>query len=237
MLGGRRPIRASGPRSLAALPSARGPHPSAFDPSLPCYDARVPKRYDKAYFDKWYRGKGRVHTSGELRRKVALAVAVAEYFLGRSIRSVLDVGCGEGAWLPHLRNIRSKVAYTGLDPSDYAVERFGVSRNIRQAGFADLPSLHFERHFDLIICSDVLHYVGEDEIRAGVREIMRILGGIVFIEVLTREDDIIGDLQGLTRRPAEWYRRLFTNAGLVQVAPYCWLAPSLHPFAAELELP
>jgi SAM-dependent methyltransferase len=197
----------------------------------------VGKHYDKAYFDRWYRGRGRVHSAGEVRRKVALSVAVAEYFLRRSIRSVLDIGCGEGAWLPHLRAIRPKVAYTGVDPSSYAVERFGVSRNIRRAAFAELPSLRFDRHFDLIVCSDVLHYVGESDIRAGVGEIARILGGIAFIEVLTREDDIIGDLEGLTRRPAEWYRRLLTSAGFVQVAPYCWLGRSLGPFAAALEVP
>ncbi len=130
-----------------------------------------------------------------------------------------------------------KISYIGLDPSDYAVERFGASRNIRQAAFADLPSLHFDRRFDLIVCSDVLHYVAEKDIRSGIAEIVRVLGGVVFIEVLTREDEIIGDLQGLTRRPAEWYRRLFNEAGLVQVGPYSWLTPSLHPFAAELELP
>ncbi len=195
------------------------------------------KRYDKGYFDKWYRGRGRVHGAGEVRRKVALTVAVAEYFLRRSLRSVLDIGCGEGAWLDHLRSIRPKISYIGLDPSDYAVERFGASRNIRQAAFADLPSLHFNRRFDLIVCSDVLHYVAQNDIRSGIGEIVRVLGGVAFIEVLTREDEIIGDLQGLTRRPAEWYRRLFNEAGLVQVAPYSWLAPSLHPFAAELELP
>jgi SAM-dependent methyltransferase len=197
----------------------------------------VGKHYDKTYFDRWYRGSNRIHGTGEVRRKVTLSVAVAEYFLGRSIRSVLDIGCGEGAWLPHLRAIRPKVAYTGLDPSAYAVERFGASRNIRLAAFAELPSLRFDRHFDLIVCSDVLHYVTKSDIRAGVFEIARILSGVAFIEVLTREDDIIGDLEGLTRRPADWYRRLLANAGLVQVAPYCWLSRSLGPFVAALELP
>ena len=33
------------------------------------------KRYDKAYFDRWYRGSRRVHSEAEVRRKVALAVA------------------------------------------------------------------------------------------------------------------------------------------------------------------
>src|SRR5258708_176990 len=101
------------------------------------------KRYDQSYFEKWYRGRARVHGQGDVQRKVALAVAVAEYFMHRQIRNVLDVGCGEGAWLPHLRALRPRIRYLGLDPSDYAVARFGKSRHVRRASFADLPSMHF----------------------------------------------------------------------------------------------
>lgn len=195
------------------------------------------KQYDRAYFDRWYRGTDRVTTKAELRRKVTMALSVAEYFLHRPVRSVLDIGCGEGAWRAHLRALRPRVAYSGLDPSAYAVETFGTSRNIRRASFGELPSLEIETRFDLIVCSDVLHYVRDAEIRAGVREIVRLLDGMAFIEALTRQDEIIGDLEGLIRRPAEWYRNALSGAGLVQVAPYCWLAPSLHVFAAELERP
>ena len=47
------------------------------------------KIYDKAYFDKWYRdGRHRVISSGVLARKAALAVGLAEYYLGRPIRNV-----------------------------------------------------------------------------------------------------------------------------------------------------
>ena len=195
------------------------------------------KQYDRAYFDRWHRGKTPVTSRAEVARKVALAVSTAEYFLRRRLRSVLDIGCGEGAWLPHLRALRPPVSYLGLDPSEYVVERFGKSRHIRRAAFGDLASLKLERRFDLIVCSDVLHYVPEREIRAGVREIVRLLEGVAFIEVLTREDDILGDLQSLTRRSADWYRDVFSNAGLVPAAPYCWLAPSLHIFTAEFERP
>ena len=54
------------------------------------------KRYDRAYFDHWYRGRNRVSSRDEVRRKVALAVAACEYFIRHPLRSVLDVGCGEG---------------------------------------------------------------------------------------------------------------------------------------------
>jgi SAM-dependent methyltransferase len=193
------------------------------------------KRYDRAYFDKWYRNE-QVNAPAEVRRKAALAVAAAEYFLQRDLRSVLDIGCGEGAWLPHLRALRPRVKYLGLDPSTYAVQQFGRTRNIQLAAFGDLPSLRLKRTFDLIVCSDVLHYVEEAEIKAGVREIVRLCEGVAYLEVLTEEDDIVGDLEGLIARPASWYRRVFTRAGMVHVAPYIWLGTSMQPIASALEV-
>ena len=195
----------------------------------------MPKQYDKAYFDRWYRGrKTRVSTHAEVRRKVALAVTVTEYFLRRPIRTVLDIGCGEGAWLSHLRALRPRIAYIGLDSSDYAVERFGAERNIRKATFGDLPKLKLGVH-DLVVCSDVLHYVPDDEIRAGIRTVAAATDGVAFLEVLTREDDVTGDLEAFFRRPAAWYRKLFASAGLTFVAPYSWVSPAFKDAVAELE--
>ncbi|HEY2092289.1 MAG TPA: class I SAM-dependent methyltransferase [Thermoanaerobaculia bacterium] len=192
------------------------------------------KRYDRAYFDKWYRDE-QVNSPAEVRRKVNLAVAAAEYFLQRQIGSVLDIGCGEGQWLPHLRTMRPRLRYLGLDPSAYAVRQFGKTRNIRRASFGDLPSLELTQKFDLVICSDVLHYVDDAEIKPGIREIARVCEGIAFLEVLTKEDDIIGDLDGLISRPAAWYRNTFKRAGLLHVAPYLWLGTPLQPIASALE--
>ena len=195
------------------------------------------KRYDKAYFDKWYRQRGtRVTSHAEVRRKVSLAVATCEYFLRRQLRTVLDVGAGEGAWLAHLRALRPHVRYLGVDPSDYVVERFGVSRNIRKASFGELATIEREGPFDLVVCADALHYIADDELRRGAATIARLAGGIAFLEVLTKEDDISGDLDGLIHRPARWYRDVFTKAGLVAIAPYCWLGPTLKPYASALEI-
>jgi SAM-dependent methyltransferase len=194
------------------------------------------KRYDRAYFDHWYRGRNRVSTRDDVRRKVSLAVTECEYFLHRRLRSVLDVGCGEGAWQPHVKALRPGARYLGLDPSDYAVERFGAARNIRKAAFAELASARLRGPFDLVVCSDALHYIDDDDIRAGLPELVRLARGPLFLEVLTADDDIIGDLQGMIRRPAAWYRRLFEKAGLTQAGPYTWLAPALRDDAAALEV-
>lgn len=193
------------------------------------------KRYDRDYFDKWYRSRThRVHSLDEVRRKVALAVITAEYFLRRPIQSVLDVGCGEGAWYTHLRVLRRRAKYTGIDASDYVVKRFGESRNIRKGTFGDLRGVR--ESYDLVICSDVLHYIGERELERGLPHLERVTEGLAFIEVLTSDDEIVGDTQDLIRRPAAWYRRKLKNAGFVQTGPYCWLPSNMREYAAELEI-
>jgi SAM-dependent methyltransferase len=195
------------------------------------------KKYDRAYFDRWYRGRLRIGPAPEMRRKVAIAVGVAEYFLRRSLRNAIDIGCGEAPWFTHLQALRPGVRYTGLDPSDYAVQQFGASRNVRRGSFGELASLRIRGRFDLVICSDVLHYLSEEEIGRGLPELVRLMRGAAFLEVLTREDDIIGDKMGLMLRPAKWYRQLFAGAGLTPIAPYLWLAPGLSDQAAQLEIP
>lgn len=193
------------------------------------------KVYDRAYFERWYHRRGtRVNEPDEIRRKVALAVTTAEYFLGRELRTVLDIGCGEGAWRTHLKALRPRVAYLGYDSSDYAVDRFGKTRNIRKAAFADLPRLRLKPH-DLVVCADVLHYVPDDELRAGVGALAAAVNGVAWLEVLTREDDIVGDLDAFFRRPASLYRRLFAAHDLTFIGHYTWLGPSYRHAVAGLE--
>jgi SAM-dependent methyltransferase len=60
-----------------------------------------------------------------------MAVSIAEFLINRPIRSVLDVGCGEAPWFPILRRMRPDARYVGIDSSEYVVERYGATRNIR----------------------------------------------------------------------------------------------------------
>ena len=196
----------------------------------------MPKTYDRAYFDKWYRHpEHSVAAPAELRRKVALAVALAEYYLGRPIRHVLDVGCGEAPWRAHLRALRPEASYRGLDASEYVVARYGRSRNVGLATFGQLEHLRFDERFDLIVCSDVLHYLKPAEIRAGLDGLVDMLEGVAFIEVFTRQDDPAGDLQGYVSRSATWYLRAFREAGLLPCGSHAYLGPRLQRRVAALE--
>ncbi len=194
------------------------------------------KVYDRAYFDKWYRHpRHAVGSPAALKRKVAMVVAQAEYYLGRPLRNVLDVGCGEGVWRAPLRALRPQLEYRGLDASEYAVARYGRSRNLGLARFGQLAELRFDQRFDLIVCTDVLHYLAPAEIRAGLVGIGEMLEGIAFLEVFTSRDDVAGDLVGFRSRTPAWYLHAFAEAGLLPCGSHCYLGPRLERRIAALE--
>lgn len=194
------------------------------------------KRYDRTYFDKWYRDPSHaVASPAELRRKVAMVVAQAEYYLGRPIRNVLDVGCGEAPWRAVLRALRPGIDYRGLDASPYVVERYGRSRQIGLARFGQLEHLRFDTRYDLIVCTDVLHYLKPAEIRAGLSGVVDMLEGIAFLEVYTSRDDVAGDKEGFHNRAPAWYLRQFGEAGLLPCGSHCYLGPRLQRRIAALE--
>lgn len=194
------------------------------------------KVYDRGYFDKWYRNpRHAVSSRNELGRKVAMTVAVAEYYLGRPLRSVLDVGCGEGVWRKPLLALRPQAGYLGLDSSEYAIARYGRSRNLRLATFGQLGELRFDTTFDLIVCSDVLHYLRTAEMKRGLRGIVEMLDGVAFLELFTSVDAPDGDKHGFIPRTPRWYRAQFAQAGLIACGTHCYLGPRLKGSVAALE--
>ena len=194
------------------------------------------KHYDRAYFDRWYRDGG-IGGPARLARKVALAVATAEYHLERPIRSVLDIGCGEGAWRAPLRKLRPRVQYLGFDASEYAIARHGRTRNLRLARFGDFATLRPCAPADLLVCSDVLHYLPARELDRGLPALADLCGGVAFIEVFAREDETEGDDHDFQPRPAAFYRRRLRAVGLQPLGSHCWLSPARVPLATALELP
>jgi SAM-dependent methyltransferase len=196
----------------------------------------VSKAYDRRYFDTWYRQRD-LGGKAALARKVALAVALAEYHLGRPLRSVLDVGCGEGAWRAPLLALRPKLHYMGVDSSDYAIRRHGARRNLHWLPFGDLAALPMARPVDLLVCSDVMHYLTDEELKRGLAEFARLCDGVAFLEVFAEGDDIIGDLHEMRRRPATWYRRAFAKAGFTAAGSHLYLSEGVAAAATALELP
>lgn len=192
------------------------------------------KRYDRRYFDRWYRQAG-IGEPRRLARKVALAVATAEYHLERPLRSVLDIGCGEGAWRAALLKLRPAAHYLGFDGSEYAIARYGRRRNLHLARFGDFALLRPTLPVDLLVCSDVLHYLDTRELDRGLPGLAELCGGVAFLETFTREDDAEGDEDEFRARPAAFYRRRFAALGFRPLGSHCWLSPAIASQATALE--
>jgi len=197
------------------------------------------KTYDADYFQRWYRDPAlRAQAIGgraRLARKVALAVATAEYHLERPLRTVLDVGCGEGAWRAPLLKLRPDLRYLGFDSSEYAIARHGARRNLHLARFADFAHLRPCAPVDLLICSDVIPYPDPREPEPGLPGPSEPPDGPPFPAPAPPRHGGEGDTEGFRRRPARFYRERFNRVGFVALGSHLWLAPGAADDTAALE--
>jgi SAM-dependent methyltransferase len=196
----------------------------------------VAKSYDRAYFDRWYRREG-IGQPSEVARVARYVLATAEHLLERPVRSVLDVGCGEAPWRAPLRRDRPRLRYVGVDPSAYAVARYGARRGIRFGGIGDLAQLGLRGPFDVVVCADVLPYVPDAEVRAGLDFIADNLVGVAYLHAMTAADSFVGDRQGFIARTPAQYERLFGTFGLRRIGPHLYAGAALLPALAALEAP
>lgn len=150
-----------------------------------------------------------------------MVLGVAEYVLGRPVRRVLDVGCGEAAWRAPILALRPRAAYVGVDPSEYVLRRFGRARGIRRGALATLGELPLRGRFDLVLCADVLHYLPADEVRQGLRAMAALVRGVAYLPLFTTSDAVEGDVRGLRRRAPRWYRDRMRGAGLLPIGLDC----------------
>ncbi|MES1259460.1 MAG: class I SAM-dependent methyltransferase [Gemmatimonadota bacterium] len=194
------------------------------------------KQYNRAYFDRWYRER-RIASPADLARVVTLAIAITEQLLARPLRSVLDVGAGEGRWQPLVHRLRPKARYAGVDSSVWAIERWGARRNLRLGSIDALDQLGLDGPFDLIVASDILHYLPTPVLTTGVRQIVSLLGGVAFLPTFTAQDEIEGDRAAFQRRSAATYRATFRRAGLIPLGMYAWTLKDRARDLAKLELP
>lgn len=194
------------------------------------------KSYDRDYFDRWYRSRGSVVTRAMIRRKAALVVAAADHLLERPARSMLDVGCGEAPWRREFLNLRPGARYLGIDSSAYAVARYGRSRNIRLGDFADVAAIARGKQFDIVVCSDVLHYIDEPALTEGLDAIAEASRGICYFDLLTKEDQPTGDLAGFRMRAAAWYAKRFARAGFLRCGLNIYIGPMSRVSPSVLEI-
>ncbi|MDE0661381.1 MAG: methyltransferase domain-containing protein, partial [Gammaproteobacteria bacterium] len=114
-----------------------------------------PARFDKAYYDRYYRNPAtRVCSPREVQRQGDFIAAYLRH-LEVPVKSVLDIGCGLGRLLAALRSAFPKARTEGVESSPYLCDAMGWEGG-------SLPDYPTARQYDLVICFDVLSYLEDD---------------------------------------------------------------------------
>jgi SAM-dependent methyltransferase len=101
----------------------------------------------------------------------------AQFFLNQSGERVLDVGCGEGAYLKFLHENGKDVIGLELDPR---LSR--IARNFGEVVLGDVQHLPFrEACFDTALLGDLLEHL-EDDVKA-LKETSRVIRGNILLSV------------------------------------------------------
>jgi len=108
----------------------------------------------ESYFDE--RAPGITGSEDKARNMVRARSALYERLLGRPVKKVLEIGCGDGAWAKAW--IEYGCDYTGIEylPKVAAATRRRTGANILSGDFVDLTVLG---PFDVGFCSQVLEHV------------------------------------------------------------------------------
>ncbi len=199
-------------------------------------DTGAGARYDRAYFDKWYRHpRHRVKSPIELLRQVRFVIHTAEWVLGRPVRSVLDVGAGEGNWQPVLKKLLPRVKYDGVDPSTYAIARYGARRGLHLGGIEQLNALPLRDTYDVVVCCGMLNYLNVAQFTHGMAQVAARTGGVAYLEIFAKGDAFEGDTDWPSPQPAAWYKRVLRRAGLLPIGMQCYVAKAEQDRIARME--
>lgn len=171
-------------------------------------------KFDKAYYDKFYRDPGTRAVSPAAAKRQAEFIAAYLAYLDMRVHRLIDVGCGIGNVLRALARVYPRAETTGVEYSDYLCERYGWT----QASVTDYKP---DKPADLVICNDVLAYLDDATCEAAIQNLAEMTAGALFLGVLTEEDLAVCDKQRTDNqqviRTRAWYQRRltrsFTNVG------------------------
>ncbi|MFH1706134.1 MAG: class I SAM-dependent methyltransferase [Patescibacteria group bacterium] len=163
------------------------------------------------YNDKYFEGKNRVAYDSYAKAGGLLNTFTDwtnELF---KPESVLDVGCAYGFVVKRFQDLG--VPATGVEYSPYAVSR-AVTQEIIEGDVRDLSRFK-DNSFDLVIGTELLEHVPEDDLFKAVNEMRRVAKRFVFLLICTAGSEHIesrggqGDPSHITMKTRQWWESFF----------------------------
>lgn len=125
--------------------------------------------------------------------------------------SVLDVGCAYGFVVKRFQDLG--IPATGIEYSPFAVSQ-AVTKNIFEGDVRDLSRFK-NNSFDLVLGTELLEHIPEDDLFKAVKEMYRVSKCFIFLLICTSNSEHIesrggkGDPSHITLKPRWWWESLF----------------------------
>jgi len=188
-------------------------------------------RFDKAYYDRYYRNPGtRVCSPTEVQRQGDFVAAYLRH-LEVPVRSVIDIGCGLGRLLSTLAEAFPKAHALGVESSAYLCAELGWESGA-------LPDYPTHRQYDLVVCYDVLSYLEDDDAAEAIKALGELTRQALYFGTLTLEDrelcDPVRTDTDVYLRSNRWYRRRL-GRHFEAVGGGLWLKKPIQAFIWTLD--
>jgi len=152
------------------------------------------------------------------------ALAASRIAKAINAESVLDVGCGRGFVVNHLRHM-------GYDASGLEYGEAALKHSVCGSTFCDLTAglPCADSAYGLVLCHGVLSHIPEDDVPFALSELFRVASGALWSNVLTKKTPT--QEHHKTFRPEEWWASRLKEAGFVPLEsgiaiPVEWFARS-----------
>lgn len=163
-----------------------------------------PLKFDRDYYARYYVDPRTAVTSRAEMSARARFIAAYLQHVGLPPRRMLDMGCGVGLLRAPLVRSFPRAEYVGVEVSEYLCERYGWR-------LGSVDTFRARKPFDLVICYDVVQYLGERRATRALVNLARLCCGVLYFSALTLEDwrdncDQSRTDANVHLRPGEWYR-------------------------------
>ena len=139
------------------------------------------QEFDSDYYERFYfNPKTKVYDDEDQIRLTEFIFAYLKH-LKIPVKRALDLGCGLGHWKKEIAKAFPKATYQGVEFSEFLCEKLGWD----QGSVVDYQG---KGEYDLIICQSVFQYLTDAQVAKGMKNLVRLCRGAVYLEIITAKD-------------------------------------------------